>query len=276
MQKTVFITGCSSGIGKATALMFARAGWNVAATMRNPTHFPAADLDEHVTLMALDVRSNDAIKAGLSDCIDHFGRIDCVVNNAGQGLLSVFEATPIDLVRDLFETNTFGIMQITQAILPHFRAWGSGSLVNVTSAAAISTDPLMAVYDASKWAVEGFTEALHYELEPHGIAVKLIEPGFVPTTNMVRQIQERSQVVPVPSVYRAIVDRAVAHYMAGAKALKLATEEDVASCILTAATDGNRRQLRYVVGEDAELAAHKRRSTSESEYMAWVRSRLPA
>jgi len=274
MQRTVLITGCSSGFGRAAALAFHGAGWNVVATMRDTTRWSGADLPEDILVVSLDVQDAEATQAALAKAVARFGRLDCLVNNAGQGLFSVFEVTPMTAIRALFETNTFGVMQLTQAILPHFRQHGGGCVVNVTSQAAITPDPMMAAYDASKWAVEGLTEALHYELEPQGITVKLVEPGFVPTTNIVQQTLERSKEIPVPSAYKAFVDQTLAMYMAEPSP-ELATEADVAQAIVAAASDGDDR-LRYVVGSDAKTAAHMRRETSEDEYIAWARSRYGA
>lgn len=274
MGRTVLITGCSSGFGRAAALAFHRAGWNVVATMRDTTRWSGADLPEDILVVPLDVQDAEAIQVALAKAVSRFGRLDCLVNNAGQGLFSVFEVTPMTAIRALFETNTFGVMQLTQAILPHFRENGGGCVVNVTSQAAITPEPLMAAYNASKWAVEGLTECLHYELEPQGIAVKLVEPGFVPTTNIIQQILERSKAVPVPSAYQAFVDQTMAMYM-GEPSYELGTEADVAQAIVAAASDGGGR-LRYVVGGDAKAAAHMRRETSEDEYIAWARSRFGA
>lgn len=268
------ITGCSSGFGRAAALAFREVGWNVVATMRDTTRWSASDLSAETLVLPLDVQDDEAIQAALAQAVARFGHLDCVVNNAGQGLLSVFEVTPMAAIRALFETNTFGVMRVTQAILPHFRQNGSGCVINVTSQAAITPDPLMAAYNASKWAVEGLTEALHYELAPQGIAVKLVEPGFVPTTNIIQQILERSRAVPVPSAYQAFVDQTMAMYM-GEPFYELGTEADVAQAIVAAASDSGGR-LRYVVGGDAKAAAHMRRETSEDEYIAWARSRFGA
>lgn len=125
------------------------------------------------------------------------------------------------------------------------------------------------------WAVEGLTEALHYELEPRGIVVKLVEPGFVPNANIIEQVQERSSAIPVPSAYKAIFDQMVAMYMGRPSIEELGTETDVKQAILAAASDGTDR-LRYVVGPDAEMAARMRREASDDEYLAWARLRFSA
>lgn len=188
--------------------------------------------------------------------------------------MSVFEATPMAAIRALFETNTFGVMQVTQALIPHFRQNGAGCVVNVTSDGAIAPCPLLAAYGASKSAVEGFTEALHYELEPHGIAVKLAEPGFVPTTNIIQQTLERSRAVPVPAAYQTFFDRTMAMHL-GEPFFELGTEAEIAQTIVAAASDRSGK-LRFGVEDDALMAAHMRRETSEDEYLAWARARFGA
>src|SRR5690606_29232329 len=163
-MKTVLITGCSSGYGLETARHFHAHGWNVVATMRTPREglLPRSD---RLRVVSLDVTKADCIAAAL----EASGPIEVLVNNAGIGLMGAFEATPMTTVRDVFETNTFGVMAMTQAVLPQFRARKSGVIVNVTSSATLAPMPLVAVYTASKTAIEGFTESLAFELEAFGV-----------------------------------------------------------------------------------------------------------
>ena len=176
-MKTVLITGCSSGYGLETALHFLDRGWTVIATMRTPRPdlFPASD---RLRLLPLDVTRPDSIAA----LVQAAGPIDVLVNNAGIGLLGAFEATPMATVREVFETNTFGTMAVTQAFLPDMRERGSGVIVNVTSSVTLAPMPLVAGYTASKTAVQGFTASLAHELEGFGVRVKLVEPGYGPST----------------------------------------------------------------------------------------------
>ena len=154
-MKTVLITGCSSGYGRATALHFHAQGWNVLATMRTPSEdgLPRSD---RLRILALDVTRPESIASVLDAC----GAIDVLVNNAGIGVVGAFEATPMTTVREVFETNTFGVMAMTQAVLPRFRERRSGVIVNVTSSATLARMPLAAAYTASKAAIEGFTGSL--------------------------------------------------------------------------------------------------------------------
>ncbi|HXI53930.1 MAG TPA: SDR family oxidoreductase, partial [Candidatus Saccharimonadales bacterium] len=176
-MKSILITGCSSGYGLETARHFHAQGWNVFATMRTPRE-DVLPHSERLRVLALDVTKPESIAAALKAC----GPIDVLVNNAGIGLMGAFEATPMATVREVFETNTFGVMAMTQAVLPQFRARRSGVVVNVTSSATLAPMPLVAVYTASKMAIEGFTASLAHELGAFDVRAKLVEPGYAPTT----------------------------------------------------------------------------------------------
>src|SRR6185369_955102 len=152
---------CSSGYGLETARRFHTQGWNVIATMRSPRE-DVLPKSEHLHVLALDVTKLESIAAAIKSC----GPIDVLVNNAGIGLIGAFEATPMATVREVFETNTMGVMAVTQAVLPQLRARRSGVVVNVTSSATLAPFPLVAVYTASKMAIEGFTASLAHELAP--------------------------------------------------------------------------------------------------------------
>ena len=175
-MKTVLITGCSSGYGLETARHFHARGWNVVATMRTPRDRRPAPV-RTASRARLDVTKPESIAAAL----EASGPIDVLVNNAGIGGFGAFEATPMDTAREIFETNTFGVMAMTQAVLPGFRERRSGVIVNVTSSATLAAMPLVAVYTASKTAIEGFTASLALELEEFGVSVKLVEPGHCPS-----------------------------------------------------------------------------------------------
>src|ERR1051325_10488573 len=176
-MKTVLITGCSSGYGLETARHFHAQGWNVIAAMRTPKE-DVVPRSDRLRIVPLDVTKAESIAAA----IEASGPIDALVNNAGIGLLGAFEVTPMTTVRDIFETNTFGVMAMTQAVLPQFRTRKSGRIINVTSSATLAPMPLVAVYTASKAAIEAFTASLAFELSAFDVQVKLIEPGYAPTT----------------------------------------------------------------------------------------------
>lgn len=203
-MKTVLITGCSSGYGLETARYFHEQGWNVVATMRTPrSHLlPASD---RLHVIELDVTNSGSITAALQAS----GPIDVLVNNAGIGLLGAFEATPMATARDVFETNTFGVMAMTQAVLPQSRARRSGLVINVTSSVTLTPMPLVAVYTASKTAITGFTESLAHELADFNVRVKLVAPGYGPNTRFTENGGSRMQgLIPEPYSPFAQIGRA--------------------------------------------------------------------
>lgn len=175
---TVFITGCTSGFGLETARFFVDKGWRVVATMRTPREglIPGS---ENLRLLALDVTDADSIRR----CMEEAGPIDALVNNAGVGLLAPFEGVSLSSVREVFETNTFGTMAMTQAVLPQFRQRRAGVVVNVTSSVTLKSLPLLSVYTSSKAAVNAFTESLALELAPFNVRARLVLPGRAPSTS---------------------------------------------------------------------------------------------
>ena len=247
-QETVLITGCSSGYGLETARHFHAQGWNVVATMRTPREavLPQA---ERLRVVALDVTKPESIAAAL----EAVGPIDVLVNNAGIGLLGAFEATPIATAREIFETNTFGVMAMTQAVLPQFRERRSGAVVNVTSSVTLARAPLVAVYTASKTAIEGFTASLALELEDFNIRVKVVVPGYGPTTNFTSNAQTRINGL-IPEAYAAFAERVMADFQQPAA---VTHASDVAEAVWRAANDET-GQLRFPAGPDAVALAQSR------------------
>jgi NAD(P)-dependent dehydrogenase (short-subunit alcohol dehydrogenase family) len=248
-MKTVLITGCSSGYGLETARHFHSQGWNVIATMRTPR----ADVlprSERIRVLPLDVTKPESIAATL----EASGPIDVLVNNAGIGLFGAFEATPMSTMREVFETNTFGVIAMTQAVLPAFRARRSGVIVNVTSSATLAPMPLVAVYTASKTAIEGFTASLAHELEVFNIRVKLVEPGYAPTTRFTENGGARMAGL-IPEAYAPFAQRIFAAMTQTPAAVT--TESDVAEAVWLAANDTSGR-LRYPAGADAVALAKSR------------------
>lgn len=272
MTKTVFITGSSSGFGKATVAAFHDAGWNVVATMlgRSVEDFSAdSEHDaERMLVLPLDVTDSEATEATLDTAAAHFGGIDVLVNIAGFGMFHPFETTTARDVQLLFDTNCFGPMTLMRQAIPHLRMRGGGSIVNLTSGSAIVPEPLMSVYNASKAALDNLSEAIRYELAPQGISVRVVEPGFVPTTGFVQKIWENAATHEIPAVYQDYVGQRLASFEAPG-GQPLASADEVAQVILEAATDDSRR-LRYVVGGDQAERTRMRYSTSEPEYDAWA------
>jgi NAD(P)-dependent dehydrogenase (short-subunit alcohol dehydrogenase family) len=249
-MKTVLITGSSSGYGLETARHFHAEGWNVIATMRTPQPdiLPST---ERLRVVALDVTKPASIAAA----VELSGPIDVLVNNAGIGVVGVFEVTPMATVREVFETNTFGVMAMTQAVLPQFRTRRSGVVVNVTSSVTLAPMPLAAAYTASKMAIEGFTGSLAHELAAFDIQVKIVEPGYAPTTRFTANGGSRMTGL-FPDSYAAFTNPILAAFSGVTTVTK---ESDVAEAVYAAANDRS-GQLRFPAGLDAVALANAVRS----------------
>lgn len=246
--KTVLVTGCSSGYGLRTALQFHAEGWNVIATMRRPT---AGTLQpsERLRILALDVTD----PASIDGAIAASGPIDVLVNNAGVGLMGAFEATPMQTIREVFETNTFGVMAMTRAVVPQFRARRAGVIVNVTSSATLVPMPLVAVYTASKAAIEAFTASLAFELAEFDVRVKIVQPGYGPSTAFARNGQSRMDDL-LPAPYAPFAQRVFASL---GQVDAVTTPEDVAAVVVRAAEDRSSTRA-FPAGPDAVALARAR------------------
>jgi len=240
-MQTILITGASSGFGLETARHFLAQGWTVIATMRNPDadRLPRAT---GLRILPLDVTDGASIAA----CIDAAGPVDVLVNNAGIGLVGAFEATPLDHVRQVFDTNTFGTMAMCQAVIEQMRNRGSGTIVNVTSSVTLAAFPFAAAYTASKQAIEGFTEALASELAHFGIKARLVEPGYAPTT----RFATNTSFNPMDLIPEAYGELARPIFASFAKPQKTTQEADVAQAVWAAVNDATAR-LRFPAGADA-------------------------
>ncbi len=244
-MKTILITGCSSGYGLETARHFHAQGWRVIATMRTPR----ADLAPHsdrFRIIALDVTKPESIAAALAEA----GPIDALVNNAGIGLMGALEATAMAKAREIFETNTFGVMAMTQAAIPQMRARLTGVIVNVTSSVVLAPMPLVSVYAASKWAIEGFTESLSHELGAFDVRVKLVQPGYGPSTRFA-QNSDVDMAAAISEVYQAFAQPILAAF---AEPAAVTTAHDVAEGVWRAVNDTS-SQLRFPAGPDAAALA---------------------
>ena len=269
-KKTVLITGTSSGLGKTAARLFASSGWNVIATMRNPeAGAELAGLGD-VLVTRLDVQDRASIEEAIAAGIARFGRIDALVNNAGFGLYGLFESTPREKIQQQFDVNVFGLMDVTRAILPHFRQNKGGLIINISSGAGVFTFPMISLYCASKFALEGFSESLSYELASQGITVKIVEPGGMHSTNFGKRSGTEATHNAALADYDTFVTNANALFAGWQSS---ATEHDVAKVIVGAATDGT-SQLRYVATADIAPLIKARRETSEPEYITFMKSRV--
>ena len=240
-MKTILITGASSGYGLETARYFLSNGWNVIATMRTPRE-DLLPRSASLRLLALDVTGENSIAAA----IEAAGPIDALVNNAGIGVVGAFEATPMSHIRKVFETNTFGVMAMTQAVIPQMRERRSGVIVNVTSSATLAAFPLAAAYTASKQAIEGFTGSLAHELGHFNVRAKLVEPGYGPTTRFTQNTQVRVEDL-IPEAY---ADFAAPIFEDFARPAMTTREIDVAEGVWRAVNDTT-GTLRFPAGPDA-------------------------
>jgi NAD(P)-dependent dehydrogenase (short-subunit alcohol dehydrogenase family) len=248
-MKTILLSGCSSGFGLDTACYFLERGWKVIATMRTPRE-DVLPRSEHLRVLALDVTDAQSIR----EAVTAAGPIDVLVNNAGVGLLSVFEGTSLEAVRSIFETNTFGAMALTQAFLPQFRQRRTGVIVNVSSSVTLKSLPLLSVYTASKAALNAFSESLALELRPFDIRVSLILPGQSRETPFARNAQAQivEHGVSVPDEYADFLRRVFEH-LTGASG-PLTRSLDVAEAIWRAANDPA-CPARQAAGADAVALA---------------------
>lgn len=269
MAKTMLITGASTGIGRATAKLFQQSGWNVAATMRSPEQ--ATDLAqlENVLCLRLDVTDNASVQSAVAAALEKFGAIDVLVNNAGYALLGVFEACTPDQIQQQFDTNVFGLMNVTRAVLPQMRDRQSGTIVNVASIGGQMAFPLYSLYHATKWAVEGFSDALQYELEPFNIRVKVIEPGPIKTDFYTRSHDTATKVGL--SAYDEFVAKVKKNMdQVGNTG---SPPEVTATIIYRAATDGSHR-LRYPAGGNAGILLALRKYLPDRLFNQIIRSSI--
>jgi NAD(P)-dependent dehydrogenase (short-subunit alcohol dehydrogenase family) len=238
MAKTILITGASSGIGRATALYFAEKGWNVAATLRDPHKADPALRHPQVTLFALDVTNADSIVQAIADTLNRYQKIDVLLNNAGYGLFGPVEALDGQQIHHQFATNLFGLIGVTQHVLPIMRAAGQGLILNISSIVGRMALPYASSYIATKFAVEGLSESMRYELEPFHIRVKIIEPGSIST-----EFGKGSMQMAVSDPYRESMKKFLGVFTKSNSAG--ATPDEVAKVIYRAANDSSNR-LRYL------------------------------
>ncbi len=274
--RAVLITGCSTGIGRATAERLVRGGWNVYATARRTeTIKDLAESGGHV--LALDVTDEKSMRAAVDRITDEAGGVGVLVNNAGYGLEGPVEETPMDEVRRQFETNVFGLVRLTQLVLPAMRAARAGRIVNLSSMGGRMTLPGGGFYHGSKYAVEAISDALRFELRPFGVAVTLIEPGAVATAfgdTAVGTITATEPSEPGDySAFRAVLASKIDDAYNGKGAKRAASPDKIAAVIEKAIT-ARRPKSRYLVGADARLLVRLRRLLGDRGFDAVLRSQF--
>ena len=247
MKKTVFITGASSGFGKCTVKLFHQQGWNVVATMRSPEKETELSALDGVLLTKLDVTDKQSINQAVHAAINTFGQIDVLVNNAGFGTLGALEAATDEVIRQQFDVNFFGLIDVTKAVLPGMRAQKSGIIINVSSVGGRVTFPFCTLYHATKFALEGLSESLQYEVNPFGIQVKIVEPGGYKTDFAGRSMgyYGGAGIDGYQQPFAKFAANLANWPMSG-------NIGEVAEAIFEAATDGTEK-LRYPVGDNGIL-----------------------
>lgn len=269
MNQTILITGASSGIGKATALLFQSKGWNVIATMRNPQNDTELSALDNVLVTKLDVLDLPSIDNAVKEGIARFGKIDALLNNAGYGAFGPVEAFKRENIVRQFDTNVIGLLDVTRAVLPHFRANKSGVIVNISSVGGKMTFPLGSLYHGTKFAVEGISEAMNFEVEQFGGKVKIIEPGAIATDFTGRSIDVSTD--DSMTEYATIVQRLQEGMPAFFENASPASV--VADVVYQAVTDGT-DQLRYTAGDDAHELVNNRKQLDDKTFTAAIKTQF--
>jgi len=266
--KVVFITGASTGIGLETARYFFARKWHVIATMRHPEKrkTPLHDLGLP-DLVHLDVLDRSSIQSALKYTLDKYQKIDVLVNNAGYALFGPFEATNHEQIMREFNTNVFGLMEVTRQILPQFRKQKNGVIVNVASMAGRIAMPLYSLYVSSKWAIEGFSESLQYELKPLNIRVKIIEPGLIKTDFYERSL-DKADNGALSEDYAGVLKSS--GKMTGNSAASLGSEPEVIARVIYQAATDNSKRLRYFAGKNAKMGSTMRRLLPEGMFYSMM------
>lgn len=267
--KTILITGASSGIGKETAKLFQSKGWNVIATMRNPENESELKQLENVLVAKLDVLDLDSIQNAFIEGVQKFGSIDVLLNNAGYGAYGPLEAFSRDQVLRQFNTNVIGLLDVTKTILPHFRQNKKGIIINISSIGGKMTFPFGSLYHGTKFAVEGISESLNYEVEQFGGQVKIVEPGMIATDFSGRSLDFSND--ENMTEYQNIAGALIAALPAMAQNASPACV--VAEVIFEAATDG-KNQLRYTAGEDAKMLIANRQQYDDATFIGSIKSQF--
>ncbi len=268
-QKVAIVTGSSSGIGYATSLLLAKNRFHTYATMRNIEK--SADIQQiankerlPLQVIQLDVNDDASIRNSIEKVRSENERIDVLVNNAGYGLIGAFEDLSAEEIKSQFETNFFGVIRLTQQVLPIMRKQKSGTIVNVSSGAGRIGFPGMSAYVSSKFALEGLSESMSYELEPFGIRVVIIEPGVIRTnfkknSVMSKKSLDNSSISPYSSIIQKM-DASISSIIEHAT-----PPEEVAKVILHAVISNN-PELRYLVGNDMIMMAETKKSMSDEDF----------
>jgi NAD(P)-dependent dehydrogenase (short-subunit alcohol dehydrogenase family) len=244
-RKAIFITGSSSGLGRATARLFGSKGWKVIASMRDPNKEKELDKISDITLMSLDVTDPHEIES-VAEQVVASGDVDVVFNNAGYGLAGPLEGLADEQIMRLVNTNLLGTIRTTKAFIPHFRERRAGLFINTTSIGGRMTVPFNSIYHATKWALEGWSESMAFELSQFGIGIKTVEPGGMKTDFFARSFDTGRH-----PAYEALVNKVMGIITDPKQMATYSSPEQIAEVVYEAATDG-KDQLRYLAGADAK------------------------
>ncbi|GGG92809.1 SDR family oxidoreductase [Pedobacter zeae] len=259
MSKTIFITGASSGLGKATAKLFHNKGWQVIATMRSPEKETELSQLPNVTLLALDVTDPQQINA-VADKVSEAFELDVVFNNAGYGLSGALEAISEDQLLRQINTNLLGVIRVTKAFIPYFRTRGKGLFITTTSLGGLIGFPFSSLYHATKWALEGWSESMAYELKSINVGIKVIEPGAIATNFMDRSYDK---------AFHPAYDELFNRFFANVDDVTFTPAEKIAEVVYEAATDG-KDQLRYLAGDDAKAIYQQRLALGDEAFRQFM------
>ncbi len=266
-QRAVFITGSSSGLGRAAAQLFSARGWKVFATMRNPEkEKELADL-AGVVLLPLDITQPAQIERAAAAAISG-GRVDVVFNNAGYGMAGPLEGMSDEQILRMVNTNLMGAIRTTKAFIPHFREKRAGLFINTSSIGGLITVPFNAIYHATKWALEGWSESMAFELNQLGIGMKTVSPGGMKTDFFTRSFDAGQH-----PAYDALVDRVMSAVTDPKQMETYSTPEQISEVVYEAATDG-KDQLRYVAGADAKATYATRLELGDEAFRKTMRQRF--
>ena len=272
-DKVALVTGSSSGIGFETSLMLARAGFNTYASMRNlekSKNLTEIAKKEKLPLQVvqLDVNNDGSVKDAIVKILKADQRIDVLINNAGYGLFGSVEDTSIEEIKAQFETNFFGVVRVTQQVLPLMRRQNSGTIVNVSSVGGLIGLPALSAYHSTKFALEGLSESIAFELEPFGIRVVIIEPGVI-RTNILNSSSSAKKALDPKSPYFSLSQKLNDNFKSMMESELSSPPEEVAKVILQAVTSEN-PQLRYSVGDDAANLIHARKNVPDKEFRKMI------
>ena len=273
MKQVALITGCSSGIGYETSILLAKNGFKTYATMRNTdkgnTLKEIAEKENlDLKIIKLDVTDDYSIKNAINEIVQETNRIDVLVNNAGNNIAGAVEDLSIEEFKEQFETNFFGLIRVTKVVLPIMRKQNSGIIVNLSSIVGKMAIPLNSAYVSSKFAVEGFSESLRYELEDFGIKVILIEPGVIKSNFYENIKMAKNSLMDPTSAYQPITQKIFEAFL---PMLEYAFPTKIVADAILEAVTSDKPNIRYAVGEDAKSIIEARKKLSDKEFEKWVK-----